>query len=149
MATLQNNHNTQHGFTLIELLVTIGVLTILVSIAAPSMIDTIRRGQLNREVNAIVEHLQHTKTQAVLLKQTKSTQFLNDDATDDIPQFEFKYIAQRPGGEFSYDFMGRADVNANGQCETFTHVKDANITSSVRIYRVGKPQIFKTSSNCS
>lgn len=139
MATLQNNHNTQHGFTLIELLVTIGVIGVLAAIATPSMADIIRRGQLNREVRSVVEELQHARTNAVLLKRTTATNFGG---------IQFKYI-QTPNN-IEYDFMGRARFNNNAeeQCLSFVHKKDAGVTSAVRVRRVGNPDIFRYSDTC-
>ena len=58
------------GFTLIELMITIVVVGIIVSLAAPSFRDLVERKHLEGAVEAVLEQLEFTRSQAI--KRSKS-----------------------------------------------------------------------------
>lgn len=53
------------GFTLVELIITIALVAILASLALPSMQTTLRRNQVNTEVNRLLADLLYARNEAV------------------------------------------------------------------------------------
>lgn len=45
----------RHGFTAVEILVAISIMTIITSIAAPSAVTALRRGQVNEAANTVLD----------------------------------------------------------------------------------------------
>lgn len=64
--------NAQQGFTLVELMVTIAVAGIIAAIAAPSMVDFVRRGRVTAAGNEMIAALQAARTHAVTQRATVS-----------------------------------------------------------------------------
>ena len=55
----------QSGFTLIELLITIAIAAVLLTLAAPSFVDTIRRNRIATQANEILSALNLARSEAV------------------------------------------------------------------------------------
>jgi len=62
---LKKNQHTQKGFTLIELLITVVILGILVSLAAPSMFETLERRKLKGAAEKAFADFQFIKTESI------------------------------------------------------------------------------------
>lgn len=64
-----HNYKKQHAFTLIELLMSLALLTMLVTIALPSLARTVERNRNSAAMHEIHAQLQQARTQAILRKQ--------------------------------------------------------------------------------
>lgn len=149
MMTLQRQQ-TQHGFTMVELLITIGILAVVTAFATPTIAETMRKTQLNREVSAVVEVLQNERTRAVIQKKSTKEYYKSENG---VPLPEFKQVLLEPvsptsSTKVNYDFMGRADVGQNGYCWKITHKDDSNIKVLVLIHAISSPEIIKNKDNC-
>ncbi|MBK1699940.1 GspH/FimT family pseudopilin [Thiococcus pfennigii] len=60
-----NRHTRPHGLTLLELLMAIALIGILLSIGAPTFADLVARNRMAVAVNALIAHLQFTRSEAI------------------------------------------------------------------------------------
>lgn len=142
MNTLKLKQRHQQGFTLVELMVVIAITGILAVLATPSMVGMIRKNQVNTEARSLVSTLQETRSTAILNRKAQDVSWTSNrkDILKD----------SRPATvSLSYDYMGRVSMSSNSNCITLTHAKDANITTSIAVYRQGRLQVFKNQNTCS
>jgi len=59
------NMANENGFTLVELLITIVVLSILLTIGAPSFMEMIKNNRLTAQTNSLVAAIQATRNEAI------------------------------------------------------------------------------------
>lgn len=69
---------TRHGFTLVELLVVIGILAILVSLAAPSFADFLQRQRLQGHASEMTTNIQYARSEAVARNRSTRISFATD-----------------------------------------------------------------------
>jgi type IV fimbrial biogenesis protein FimT len=62
---MKSFHKAEHGFTLIELMVAITVLGVLLAVAVPSFIDTIRNNRVTAQTNELVGALNYARSEAL------------------------------------------------------------------------------------
>lgn len=132
MTTLQRQQ-TQKGFTMVELLITVGILGVLAAFATPAMVKTMRKTQLNSEVNAVVESLQQARADAVIQKRARTSVMPTLQHTQSTPQ----------AVAVQYDFMGRATVANDCVNIVMEHTDDPNIVASIEVRAVGRPEVLK------
>jgi prepilin-type N-terminal cleavage/methylation domain-containing protein len=130
------------GFTLIELMVTIAVLAIIAMMAAPSFIETIRKNELNQEIQNLIFLLQEARNEAIFTRSPKQVEiptygsgekkFTGWSVTNDMSSIEFT-------------FMGYLK-SENSICLTLTHKKNSHLSSAISIEKNGA--ISKDSSTC-
>lgn len=73
--------NRQRGFTLVELLITIAVATILMTVAVPSFVETVKNNRLTTNANALLGALAIARSEAVKEGQRATVCASDDQAT--------------------------------------------------------------------
>lgn len=142
--------NKNRGFTLIELMVTVVVLGILASLAAPSMLQIIRKNQLNTEVLNFVNVLSETRSEALFKHQNK---ILALDPSISTPfkvwTFNTAYLTNVDTNPKSieFNFMGGI-INENNVCFEFKHANDDSLKSVVVVQKSGLPIYNKSLTTC-
>lgn len=141
----------QLGFTVAEMLVTIAILAILASMAVPSMITTIRKNQLNQEVNKVTESLAKTRAKALLERRSRS------DASDKYTlsdKVEWDSV-KRPPEVINYSYMGFVVGAINGAgatsgdgCFILKHKADVNVQRVILLSRTGAVSAPRNITTC-
>jgi type IV fimbrial biogenesis protein FimT len=75
------HRTTGAGFTLVELLVTIAVLAILITIAAPSMVDVVDRRRLVGAAEAVQNEVRYARSEAIKQSRNMFVTFSNTGGT--------------------------------------------------------------------
>ena len=57
------------GFTIIELMIVIGIVAVLMSLAAPSFSNFVKNDRLTTQINTLVGHLAYARSEAILRAQ--------------------------------------------------------------------------------
>lgn len=144
MNTLKLKQRHQQGFTLIEFMIVVTIMAVLAAWATPSMLNFIRKSQVNTEVRSLIATVQEARSSAILTKTTKTVDWASSrqDILSEGQQAIVNYIR--------YDFMGRATIlNSKSSCISLTHGKNANIVTSIKIEQQGRVQVFKNKATCS
>lgn len=144
MNTLKLKRRHQQGFTLIEFMIVVTIMAVLAAWATPSMLNFIRKSQVNTEVRSLTATLQETRSEAILTKVTKTVEWSSSrkDILAEGQQALVNYVR--------YDFMGRATIiNGKTGCISLTHAKNANIITSIKVEQQGRVQVFKNKATCS
>ncbi len=136
------------GFTLIELMVTIAVLAIIVTIAAPSFITTIRKTQLNGDTRAFVNLLTETRSEAIFKQIDKK---LTLDGSGGFRNWQNTEHVKKSSGESETGFsrMGQStEDDSNKRCFVFEHKSDETLKTYVYIQKAGTVLYDKTATAC-
>lgn len=134
---------TQRGFTIVELIITVGILAVLSAFAMPTMVKTMRKTELNREVRSVVEAVQHARSEAVIQKRKQSASW---------SAIDLDKVAMSPEKpDVNYDFMGRLRGKDNKSVECLNivvrHKDDPNVVASIEVRGFGNLEILKLEQN--
>lgn len=134
------------GFTLVELIVTIAVLAIIVTLAIPSFIQTIRKSQLTSETQNFVNLLAETRSEAIF---KQSNRKLTINGSDGFRNWMNSTLIIQESGDSSvtYNRLGQS-ISTVAQCFVFKHENDSTLKSFVYVQRQGVVLYSKTSTNC-
>ena len=78
---MQSSSTVQRGFTIIELMITITVLGILLGVAVPSFLDTVRNNRLITQNNEFIGTLNYARSEALKRSGSVSVCASTDQAT--------------------------------------------------------------------
>lgn len=102
-----NKPNAQHGFTLVELLISIAIMSILATLAAPSVTDALAKQRIDTAGNALLTALRSAKSESLLHREdihityddmNKKIQMINSkgNAISTYPYYEEITITSEP-----------------------------------------------------
>lgn len=141
----------QFGFTVAEVMVTIAILAILASMAVPSMISSVRRNQLNQEVNKVTESLAKTRAKALLERRSQSDAGDKYTLSDKVEWDSVK----RPPEVINYSYMGFVSgaIDVTGKtsgdgCFILRHKADTNLQRVILLSRNGSVSAPRNITTC-
>ena len=134
------------GFTLIELMVTIAVLAVLVAMATPSFMNTVRKNQIQRDMRDFIATLQDARSDAILHKATKT---VTVGSSGWIPSDDVQWnTAKKPGASVSFNFMGSVSSISTQECFILESIKDTSLKAVMLLDKNGSITYLKGESTC-
>ena len=133
------------GFTLIEIMIVLAVMTILMSIAAPSLSDLLRRIKVNSISSSLVTSLQQGRNEAIKLGARVLVCASNAAGTDCSTSTDWG----------ANGWIVCADINGNSSCDASTaalpnpiYVQGPVPAGTATVTGPATPVIFTSSGSC-
>lgn len=103
MRTLFSNKSRESAFTLVEMLTVVGIISLLVAIMAPALVDVVRSTRLNSSGDALINRISLAQQSAVSLSSEVEIRFYRYvDTTSDRPQdnsfYAYQVVQSLPNG---------------------------------------------------
>ena len=124
----------EQGFTLIELMITIAVLAIIATMAAPSMMNIVRKQRLTTDVQDLINLATQTRSEAVLYKKERKLGLPSSGDFQWSPSKHNEWQTQ-PQSSLSYNMFGNLTIVE--QCFILKSKDDASLKAVIIMRKNG------------
>lgn len=97
-------HQNRAAFTLVEMLTVLGIIALLIALAAPTLLDVVRSTRLNSAGDGLINRISLAQQSAVSLSSEVEVRFYRyadseSDRPNDSSFYAYQVVQTKPGGE--------------------------------------------------